>query len=372
MADNTALWISSKRSPFMAGAAPFPEAHAHEVVIRTRAVAVNPFDRLIQTAGDIMTPFLSYPAVVGTDVAGEVIAVGAGVTRFQIGDRVVGFAAGTDKTRNRASEGAFQTHVVLLDHMTAALPDSLSFEEASVLPLGISTAASALFQRDYLALNAPSAEAAPTGQTLLVWGGSTSVGSNAVQLAVAAGYDVVTTASPRNFELMKRLGATAVFDYRSPTVVADLIAALRGRKVAGAIAIGAGSARPCIDILGACEGNRFVAMATPPASFDEVPAGRGHWRALVPTIARTVAGNVSLALRARRKKVTTKMIWGSTLVSNEVGPMIFEAFLPAALADGRYTAAPKAQVAGHGLDAIPAALERQRRGVSATKLVVTL
>lgn len=148
MTDNIALWLSSKRSPFVVGAGPMPEAKAHEVVVRTRAIAVNPFERLIQTAGDIMTPFLAYPAVLGSDVSGEVIAVGTDVTRFQVGDRVVGYAAGTDKTRNRASEGAFQAYVILLDHMTSTLPDAISFEDAAVLPLGISTAASALFQCD--------------------------------------------------------------------------------------------------------------------------------------------------------------------------------------------------------------------------------
>lgn len=64
-----------------------------------------------------------------------------------------------------------------------------------------------------------------TGQTVVVWGGSTSVGSNAVQLAVAAGYEVVTTASPRNFDHVRALGASAVFDYNSSTVVQDIIGA---------------------------------------------------------------------------------------------------------------------------------------------------
>ncbi|KQO05111.1 zinc-binding alcohol dehydrogenase family protein [Sphingomonas sp. Leaf242] len=372
MTDNTALWLSSKRAALTVGAAPFPTAQSGEIVIRTRAIAVNPMDRLVQTSGDLMTPYLHYPAIVGSDVAGEVVAVGANVTRFQVGDRVVGFAGSTDKTRNRAAEGAFQTYVVLLEHMTAAIPDALAFEDASALPLGISTAACALFQRDFLALNTPAKGARATGRIVLVWGGSTSVGVNAVQLAVAAGYEVIATASPRNFDLLKRLGATAVFDYRSPTVVADIGAALRGKTVAGAVAIGAGSVQPCIDILGLCKGNRFIAMATPPASFDAVPVGRGHWRKLIAAMAGTVAGNIALALSARRKKVTLKMIWGSTLISNEVGPMIFETFLPEALADGRYVAAPAVEIAGHGLAAIPVALERQCRGVSATKLVVTL
>ena len=372
MTDNTALWLSSKRAAFTLGAAPFPTAQSGEIVIRSRAIAVNPMDRLVQTSGDLMTPYLHYPAILGSDVAGEVVAVGADVTRFQVGDRVVGFAGSTDKTRNRAAEGGFQTYVVLLEHMTAAIPDALAFEDAAALPLGISTAACALFQRDFLALNTPTKGAAATGRTVLVWGGSTSVGVNAVQLAVAAGYEVIATASPRNFDLLRRLGATVVFDYRSPTVAADIAAALLGKTVAGAVAIGPGSVQPCIDILGPCKGNRFIAMATPPASFDAVPAGRGHWRTLIAAMAGTVAGNIALALSARRKNVTLKMIWGSTLINNEVGPMIFEKFLPDALADGRYVAAPAAEVAGHGLAAIPAALERQRRGVSATKLVVTL
>lgn len=371
MPANTALWLASKRGALTVGPALFTPPQPGEIVVRARAVAINPVDRLMQTIGDLITPYLHYPAVLGSDVAGEVVAVGDGMTRFAIGDRVVGYAAGSDKTRNRASESAFQTHVVLLAHMTSPLPQGLSFEAAAVLPLGLSTAACALFQQDFLALNAPSAAPAPTGRTLLVWSGSTSVGSNAIQLAVAAGYDVITTASPRNFGYVERLGAREAHDYRSPTVVADLVAALRGRTLAGAIAIGPGSARACIDVVAASEGSRFVALATAPASFDEVPAGRGRWRSLAPAVARMLAGNAALAMRARRKRVRTKFIWGSALVGNEVGPMIFEAFLPAALAEGRYVAAPPAQVVGQGLQAVPDALERQRRGVSAAKLVVT-
>jgi len=112
--------------------------------------------------------------------------------------------------------------------------------------------------------------------------------------------------------------------------------------------------------------------ASPPTSFDAVPAGRGRLRHLVPAIARMLAGTMTQTLKARRRGVRTKMIWGSTLIANEVGPMIFEAFLPAALAEARFIAAPSPTVVGTGLAHIPAALERQRLGVSATKLVVKL
>jgi NADPH:quinone reductase-like Zn-dependent oxidoreductase len=372
MPENNALWLRAKRAKLTVGAAPYTAPRTGEIVVRVHAVAVNPMDRLQQTMGDIITPWTAYPFVIGSDVAGEVVEVGGGVERLRVGDRVAGFAAGSDKLRNRAAEGGFQDYVVLLAHMTSPIPDGMTFEEAAVLPLGISTAACGLFQDDFLAMTAPSAAPAATGKTLLVWGGSTSVGSNAIQLAVAAGYDVVTTASPRNFGYVKRLGARAVFDYRSKTAIADIVDAVRGREIAGALAIGAGSAAACIEIAGACQGNRFVAMATPPTSFDDVPAGRGRLARLVPALARMFAGSMSLAVKARLRGVRTKMIWGSALIANEVGPMIFEAFLPSALAEARFVAAPSPIVVGRGLEQIHVALERQRRGVSAAKLVVTL
>jgi glutathione S-transferase len=85
-----------------------------------------------------------------------------------------------------------------------------------------------------------------------------------------------------------------------------------------------------------------------------------------------LVGSLLLARKAKRRKVRTAMIWGSALIANEVGPMIFAAFLPSALAEGRFAAAPAPTLVGRGLAQIPAALERQRQGVSATKLVVTL
>ena len=90
----------------------------------------------MQTIGDIITPWIQYPFVLGCDVAGEVAAVGGGVTRFRVGDRVLGHAVGSDKQRNSAAEGAFQTYVVLLAHMASPLPETLSYEAGSVLPLG--------------------------------------------------------------------------------------------------------------------------------------------------------------------------------------------------------------------------------------------
>ena len=69
---------------------------------------------------------------------------------------------------------------------------------------------------------------------MLIWGGSSSVGSAAIQLAVAAGYRVVTTSSPRNYLLCKSLGASEVFDHSSLSIVGDLTKAMQGYECAGA------------------------------------------------------------------------------------------------------------------------------------------
>lgn len=123
-------------------------------------------------------------------------------------------ATGADQDRNHPAEGAFQKYPVISADLAVKIPANISYEQAAVVPFGLATAASSLFQKGFLALDLPTVPARPSnGKTLLVWGGSSSVGCNAIQLAVLAGYEVFTTVSPRNFELVKKLGASQVFDH---------------------------------------------------------------------------------------------------------------------------------------------------------------
>jgi NADPH:quinone reductase-like Zn-dependent oxidoreductase len=354
------------------GPAAYTRPGTNEIVVRNRAVAINPIDWLLQSVGDIIFPWLRYPLILGSDVAGEVVEVGSGVKRFKVGDRILGLAVGCDKLRNHAAEGGFQHFTVLLPHMAAPIPPTMRFEDAAVLPLGLSTAACGLFQKDLLALEHPSSKAKPTGKTLIVWGGSTSVGSNAIQLAVAAGYEVVATASPQNFGFVRKMGAAMVFDYHSKTVVDDIVSALSTRVVAGAIAISAGAAAPCIDILARSEGKRLVALATPQASVDRIAGSRGSLWHFLPAILGFLGTNTLVALKARMRGVATKFIFGSSLMENEVSHLIYEDFLPQALTDGRYVTAPEPILAGHGLERINDAIDLHRKGVSARKVVVSL
>ena len=373
MPTNTAAWIKAKKARLDVGPAPYTAPGDDQIVVRNYAVAINPLDWIIQVAGNVAYRWLKYPTVLGSDVAGEVVEVGQAVTRFRVGDRVLGHAVGSDKDSNNAAEGGFQLYTVVLERMAAPIPDAMAFEDAAVLPLGVSTAACGLFQKDQLGLRYPSANAVPTGETLLVWGGSTSVGSNAIQLAVAAGYEVITTSSPRNFEYVKSLGASQVFDYNSPTVVPDIIAAFKGRTLAGAIAFGTTSAPACVRIVGACEkGNKFVSIGSPPVSFESL-AGDSHGRFdLLRLVRRLVTSNVALQVNARRRGIRSKYIFGTTLKANEVSLAIYRDFLPAALADGRYVAAPKPSVVGNGVGDFQQAMDIQLKGVSAAKVVVAL
>ena len=372
MPTNIAAWINAKHARLEVGPAPYTPPGDNQIVIRNHAVAINPLDWIIQVEGNLTYRWLNYPTVLGSDTAGEVVEVGKAVTRFRVGDRVLGHAVGTDKDSNSPAEGTFQLYTVVLERMASPIPDALPFEDAAVLPLATSTAACGLFQTDQLALRHPSVNAEPTGQTLLVWGGSTSVGSNAVQLAAAAGYEVITTASPRNFEYVKSLGAAQVFDYNSPSVVPDIIAAFKGSTLAGAIAFGTTSAASCVRIVGACKGNKFVSIASPPVSFDGLADGnRGRFE-LPRLILRLITSNVALQFKCRFRGIRTKYIFGTTLKANEVSTAIYRDFLPDALARGRYVAAPKPSVVGHGVQDFQQAMDIQLKGVSAAKVVVTL
>jgi NADPH:quinone reductase-like Zn-dependent oxidoreductase len=345
---NEALWLLSPSGPFELRPAPLPTAAPGEVVILVRAVAVNPVDAITGPFRRLVSPWVRYPAVIGSDVAGEVVAVGDGVTRFRAGDRVLGFAAGGERERNTPAEGAFQRFVIVLERVCSPIPDDVSFEQAAVLPLGLATAAAGLYEPDQLALPAPGPSPQSRGEVVLVWGASTSVGCNAVQLARASGFAVLATAGRRNHDLVRSLGAETVVDYRDADVDRRLVDALDGRRLAGTVAIGKGSLTHALRIARASAGSKRIASAYP----DPVTRTR--------------------ALIARTRGVRISSIWGGTPVRTAVGPAVFQDFLPAALRDGRFRPAPEPDVTGTGLAALPDALAALRAGVSATKLVVSL
>jgi NADPH:quinone reductase-like Zn-dependent oxidoreductase len=345
---NEALWLLSPKGRFERRPAPMPTPGPGEVLVLVRAVAVNPIDAITGPFRRLVTPWVRYPAVIGSDVAGEVVSIGEGVTRVRPGDRVVGFAAGGERERNTSAEGAFQRYAIVLERVCAPIPDHVSFEQAAVLPLGLATAAAGLYEPDQLALPMPGPSPRSRDEVVLVWGASTSVGCNAVQLARASGFAVLATAGRKNHDLIRALGAETVVDYRDEDVDRRLVDAVGGRQLAGTIAIGQGSLTHALRITRVSAGSKRIASAYP----DPVTRVR--------------------ALIARTRGVRVSSIWGGTPVRTAVGPGVFQDFLPAALRDGRYRPAPDPVVTGTGLEALPDALAALRAGVSAAKLVVSL
>ncbi|ETI27258.1 hypothetical protein G647_09941 [Cladophialophora carrionii CBS 160.54] len=349
---NYAAWIPSEKAPLVVATAPFPDLAPDELILKNAAVAINPVDWKIQASGGFG---LSYPAILGEDVAGEVLEVGKDVKAFKKGDRVIAHALGLG---SGPAYGGFQLYPRVKLQTVARIPDSLEFKSAAVLPLSVSTAAAGLYLKETLGLRYPqlggggstmsgSMTTKKKNEVLLLWGGSSSVGSSVIQLAVASGYGVVTTASPVNYAYAKTLGASLVLDYHNPDVVPILISLLKehGATVVGAYdAIGADdTVRQSAAVLHALGGGTVASVVSTP---DDLPKGVKVVRIGSTNIVNQEAGAVA------------KKIWGD--------------YLPASLKNGTFKAAPEELVVGNGLYFVQGGLDRQKSGVSARKVVVTL
>ena len=278
MPTNTAAWINAKHAPLEVGPAPYTPPGDDQIVIRNHAVAVNPLDWIIQVAGNLAYRWLTYPTVLGSDVAGEVVEVGQAVTRFRVGDRVLGHAVGTDKDSNSAAEGAFQHYTVVLERLAAPIPDTLPFEDAAVLPLAVSTAACGLFQ------TRPAGAAAPVGERRADRRDGPGVGrfDQRRQQRHPAGGRRGLRGRHHGLAAQLRLRQVARRRRRSSTTTArasspDIIAALKGRTLAGAIAFGTTSADSCVRIVGACDGQQVRVHRQPAGLLRRLAdAGRGR------------------------------------------------------------------------------------------------
>jgi NADPH:quinone reductase-like Zn-dependent oxidoreductase len=175
-----------------------PAVKDGEVLVRVRAASPNPWDWHFMRG----MPFISRPqagwrkpknTVLGSDMAGEVEAVGNAVTRFRPGDEVFGFVG----------HGAFAEFVSVPENVLALKPAGVSFEQAATVPLAAMTALQGL--RDVGGLKA--------GERILIVGASGGVGTFAVQIAKAFGAHVTGVCSTRNLDLVRSIGADEVIDY---------------------------------------------------------------------------------------------------------------------------------------------------------------
>src|SRR5438105_8048719 len=172
---------------------PVPEPKENEILVRVIASGVNPADPLILN-GKYAKEFGTHlPLILGYDMAGVVVKAGAKVTKVKVGDPVYAYLLWG---------GGWAEYCISNETESAIKPKSLSFAEASAVPLAALTAWQA-FDLGKL----------QSGQTVLIHGGSGGVGSFAIQIAKARDARVIATASTANQDLLKQLGADIAIDY---------------------------------------------------------------------------------------------------------------------------------------------------------------
>jgi NADPH:quinone reductase-like Zn-dependent oxidoreductase len=253
----------------------------------------------------------------------------------------------------RPQDGAFALFTVIPADKTAILPDNISFTDGVVVPFALEAAVCALSLKEpgvampgvftpALGLPYPSLEspAPSSGKTLVVYGGSSSVGSMATQLATAAGIHVISIAGAHNFDFSKRCGAAHVFDHKDP-LVADKVIKAVGKS-----------------------GKAFIGI------FDAIASAETYAHDLA--ILAKLGGGHLACVHPPPDNVPANVKAGMIFAVNDIATPVWKEYVTPALHAGKLQCLPPPSVVGKGLERIQEALKKSKAGVSATKLVVEL
>lgn len=336
--------LPQKGGPLSVGDRATPEPGPNEVLIEVKVVALNPVDYYQRDLG--IPPVPSYPAVVGSDVAGLVAKVGSNVfNALPSGSRAIAFASSFYQNGS-PDHGAFQKYALAQSEGVIALPDALSFEVGAIFPLAVLTALSAWTT---IGIALDTKYKPQDKQAVLIWGGASSVGTFAVQSAKLMGFTVYVTASPKHHEYLKKLGADAVFDYKASNALSQIIDTVKkdGVTLRTAHCVVEGSLQPTLDVLKTTKGDAVAKVAhSPPLPPD------------APTLDGTeVKFNLPPMDPAER---------------NEHMYKCFHVWLQNGLKSGTVVPSPRVQVEAGGLEGLNKALDTLKAGVSGTKIVVPI
>jgi NADPH:quinone reductase-like Zn-dependent oxidoreductase len=326
------------KAPFEVKEIETPQPGPHELLIKNEAIAIQPIDAKIARVAMLPIP---YPAILGSSFAGTVTAVGPEVTGFAVGDKVVA-AKTAGATENKNS--AFQRYVISSAVTTTKLPSDASLDTAVRLVGNLATVPALFNATLKLARPDPSAPAKPQGKKILVYGGTSSIGSLSIQYLKQAGYDIVTTTSPRHEAFVSRLGASKVIDHTqdSENTVKELVSAGPYDVVVDNIST-AQTVKLLADVLAAQGGGNVYALQ-PPFAPETLPDG----------VSRIFEG------------------WSLLLAKEEHAELLkwtFATYFPQALAKDSLIAVPPRKISG-GLAGLDNALDILIKGVSSEKLVV--
>ncbi|KAJ5372067.1 hypothetical protein N7517_004073 [Penicillium concentricum] len=283
-----------------------------------------------------MPPVPIYPAIIGSDIAGVVVKLGANVTTVPgPGSRVIAFASSFYQNGS-PDHGSFQKYRLAQSEAVIPLPDNLSFEEGAVFPLAVLTALTA-----WTTVGIPlDTKYTPADkQAVLIWGASSSVGTFAVQSARTLGF--------KHHDLVRKLGAHAVFDYRTSHIVSQIVSTVKkdGVKLHTAHCVVDGALQSTLKVLKKTKGNAH-AKVVHSALLPE-----GH-----PTLDNT---QITFNFPSMDEIARNKHIYD-----------IFNGWLKIGLQSGEVIPSPNIQIEGGGLGGLHVALDKLKGGVSGTKIVV--
>ncbi|CAB4405023.1 GroES-like protein [Rhizophagus irregularis] len=304
-----------------------------DLLVKVKTVALNPVDWKQAEIGFFID---GYPVTLGSDAAGIVEAVGNGVTGFSVGDEVMAHT----KLGVPGGYGAFSEYALFEAATTFKKPPHLTWEEAASIPVGSLTAALGLYHN----LNLPLPTENPSffrEEFILIWGGSSSIGSYAIQLAANTGLTVITTASPKNNDYLRSIGAAHVIDYNAPDVVDQINSITKNNLKYALDVIGSESSNIALKVLS--QNGKIAWAAGPPTDKKEGVQETGIVLGECHRDTKGALKNVNRLL-----KVVEQLLFEGRIRPNNV------------------------EVIEGGLNAIPDGLQKLKKGVSAKKLIVKI
>ena len=352
MAEHDAVLLTARGAALVVTKRPTPNPGPNEILIDVRSIALNPVDHIQRKLGFNVK---SYPKILGSDIAGFVKAVGSNVSAdtARVGDRVAAFARSWFAVDN--NYGAFQKMVVVPSENIIPLPDAITFNQGSLLPMAVATAWwSFIFCG--VARDAQLSSADKKG--ILVWGVGGSVGSAALQIARSLGFTVYATASQKHHSYLQELGngpgKVRLFDYKDKEVVAKIIKAVKddGLQVHQAVEAAAGNMKDILRILNKTNGD---ASPRPKVAAAPFSLALLWYSRVVPSCLS--GASVDFVKIPEDQETTRHLLRG---------------WLAPRLQTGEFVPSPQIQVVPGGLAGIQTGLDLWSKGVSGTKLVVEL
>lgn len=252
----------------------------------------------------------------------------------------------------RPEDGAFALFTVVLANKAAILPNGISFTDGAVVPfaleaaictLSLKTPGTALPGVSTPALGLPIptvGSPTPMNKVLVIYGGSSSIGSMTTQFAKAIGINVFAIAGNHNFEFCKQCGAAEVFDRNDSSIVAKVVEAI------------------------AKSNNEFIGI------FDAIGTPGTYDNDLA--ILAKLGGGYLASVHPPPANVPSDVKAGMIFAVNDIATPVWRDYVTIALENGQLQCLPPPTIVGSGLDSIQDALRMSKKGISATKLVVKL